>query len=162
MVSFKFYIFVYAQLTINEKALPSCRKYRFELYSRKHRNNKTYRLTQQRFTCEKSTVETLKNRCEICSKLKIKIPEQRQWRSGNFFVNFEYILRLLLVFLLLTLSKKMLPGNLLNIVLHFFNGRNNPAGIYLIKINNGSTRNMREICLKSTRQTHVVIVISKL
>ena len=31
-------------------------------------------------------------RCEICSKLTIKIPERRQWRrSGIFVVNFEHI-----------------------------------------------------------------------
>ena len=42
-------------------------------------------------------------RCEICLKLTIKTPEQRQWRtSGVFIINFEHILHL--VFLLLTLS----------------------------------------------------------
>ena len=31
-------------------------------------------------------------RCEICSKLTIKIPERRQWdRSGIFIVHFEHI-----------------------------------------------------------------------
>ena len=60
-------------------------------------------------------------RCEICSKLTtktpkwrhwrseltIKKPEWRQWRrSGVFIVNFEHILHLVLVFLLLTLSKQ--------------------------------------------------------
>ena len=31
-------------------------------------------------------------KCEICSKLAIKIPEGRQWRrSGIFIVNFEHI-----------------------------------------------------------------------
>ena len=31
-------------------------------------------------------------RCEICSKLTIKIPERRQWhRSGVFIVNFEHL-----------------------------------------------------------------------
>ena len=43
--------------------------------------------------------------CEIYSKLTIKIPErhQCQWRrSGMFIVNFEHILHLVLVFLLLT------------------------------------------------------------
>ena len=44
-----------------------------------------------------------RKRCEICSKLTIKIPERRQWRrSGIFIVNFEHILHLALVFLLLT------------------------------------------------------------
>ena len=41
--------------------------------------------------------------CEVCSKLTIKTPEQRQWcRYGVFIVNFKHILRLVLVFLLLT------------------------------------------------------------
>ena len=33
-----------------------------------------------------------RTRCEICSKLTIKIPERRQWhRSGAFIFNFEHI-----------------------------------------------------------------------
>ena len=44
-----------------------------------------------------------RTRREICSKLTIKIPEQR--RSGIFIVNFEHISYLVLVFLLLTLSR---------------------------------------------------------
>ena len=44
-------------------------------------------------------------RCGIYSKLAIKIPERRQGRrSGTFIVNFEHILHLVLVFLLLTLD----------------------------------------------------------
>ena len=44
-------------------------------------------------------------KCEICSKLTIKIPERRYWRrSGIFIVNFEHISHLALVFLLLTLN----------------------------------------------------------
>ena len=47
-----------------------------------------------------------RKRCEICSKLTIKKPERRQQRrSGVFIVNFEYILLLFLVFLLLTLNR---------------------------------------------------------
>ena len=46
-----------------------------------------------------------RTRCEICSKLKIKTPERRQWHSGVFIVNFEHISLLVLVFLLLTLSR---------------------------------------------------------
>ena len=47
-----------------------------------------------------------KKRCEICSKLTIKILEQRYWGCfGVYIVNFEQILHLLLVFLLLTLSR---------------------------------------------------------
>ena len=46
-----------------------------------------------------------RTRCEICSKLTIKIPERRHWRrSGIFIVNFEHILHFVLVFLLLTLT----------------------------------------------------------
>ena len=44
-------------------------------------------------------------RCEICSKLTIKIPERRQWRCFVVFTaNFEHISQFDLVFLLLTLS----------------------------------------------------------
>ena len=44
-------------------------------------------------------------RCETCSKLTINTPERRHWRrSGVFIVNFERILHLILVFLLLTLD----------------------------------------------------------
>ena len=39
-----------------------------------------------------------KTRCEICSKLTIKIPD-------IFIVNFEHILHLALVFVLLTLNR---------------------------------------------------------
>ena len=42
----------------------------------------------------------------MCSKVTIKIPERRQWRrSGIIIVNFEHILHLVLLFLLLTLSR---------------------------------------------------------
>ena len=41
-------------------------------------------------------------KCEICPKLTIKTQERR---SSVFFVNFEHISHLVLVFLLLTLSK---------------------------------------------------------
>ena len=38
-----------------------------------------------------------RTRCEICSELTIKTPEQRHWhRSGVFIVNFEYISHLVL------------------------------------------------------------------
>ena len=60
-----------------------------------------------------------RTRCEVCSKLTIKIPERRQrrrsgifivnfehtWRrSGIFIVNFEHTSHFVLVLLLLTLS----------------------------------------------------------
>ena len=59
--------------------------------------------SQPAFTYSK--LEIIETRCEICSKLTIKIPERRDWRrSGIFVVNFEHISRLALVFLLLTLN----------------------------------------------------------
>ena len=46
-----------------------------------------------------------RTRCEICSKLTIKTPKRRHWRRyGVFIVNFEHILHLALVSLLLTLN----------------------------------------------------------
>ena len=46
-----------------------------------------------------------RRRCEMCSKLTIRIPELRHWRrSGIFIVNFEHISHLVLVFLVLTLK----------------------------------------------------------
>ena len=48
----------------------------------------------------KGAIETLEERCEICSKL-IKTPERRQWRRyGVFIINFEHISHFFLVFLL--------------------------------------------------------------
>ena len=44
-----------------------------------------------------------RTRCEICSKLTIKEPEQRR-SSGVFIVNFEHISHLALVILLSTLN----------------------------------------------------------
>ena len=45
-----------------------------------------------------------RTRCEVCSKLTIKIPELRQWRRSGLFVNCEHISHFLLVFLLLSLN----------------------------------------------------------
>ena len=54
-----------------------------------------------------------RKRCEVFSKLTIKTPEPSRWRrSGVFIVNFENISHLFLVFLSLTLNKKMLAGYL--------------------------------------------------
>ena len=54
-----------------------------------------------------------RTRCEICLKLTIKTPKRCHWcQSGVFFVNFEHILHLILVFLLITLSRQMLAGKL--------------------------------------------------
>ena len=32
-----------------------------------------------------------RKRCEICSKLTIKMPERRQWRCSGVFVDFELV-----------------------------------------------------------------------
>ena len=48
----------------------------------------------------KVNIRNTRTRCEICSKLTIKTPEQRHWhRSGIFIVNFEHISHLFLVFI---------------------------------------------------------------
>ena len=61
-------------------------------------------LSLRAFTCSRKT----KTRHEICSKFTIKIQERRQCcRSGVFTVNFEHTSQLVLVFLLLTLNRKM-------------------------------------------------------
>ena len=50
-----------------------------------------YCAPQLAFTCSKLTVETLEQRCEICSELTIKPPKRRQCgRFGGFIVNFEH------------------------------------------------------------------------
>ena len=47
-----------------------------------------------------------RKRCEICSKLTVKIPERRHWRhSAVFTVNFAHISHLFRKFLSLTLNK---------------------------------------------------------
>ena len=52
-----------------------------------------------------------KTMCEIHSRLRIKIPEWRQWRrSGVFIIDFDEILRIVLVFSLLSLKRSMLAG----------------------------------------------------
>ena len=52
-----------------------------------------------------------RKRREICSRLTIKILEQRHLRrSGVLIVNFEHISHLFLVFLLLTLNMEMFAG----------------------------------------------------
>ena len=48
--------------------------------------------SQPAFTCSKLTIETLEQRCEIYSKLTIKLSKRCQWRRfGGLIVNFEYI-----------------------------------------------------------------------
>ena len=52
-----------------------------------------------------------RKRFEICSKLTKKTPERCHWRRcGVFIVNFEHILHLVLVFLLLILNMSLPAG----------------------------------------------------
>ena len=53
----------------------------------------------------KVSYRNTRTRCEICSKLTIKTQERRQWHGfGVFDVNFEHILQLVLVFLLINIE----------------------------------------------------------
>ena len=45
-----------------------------------------------------------RTRCEVCSKLTIKIPERNWSRCGVFIINFEHMSHLALIILLLTLN----------------------------------------------------------
>ena len=64
----------------------------------------------------KVNIRNTRARCEICSKLTIKTPERCHWRrSGVFIVNLEHISHLVLVFLLITLSRQMPAGVLINL-----------------------------------------------
>ena len=50
---------------------------------------------QPTFISSKLRIQTLEQRCEICSKLTIEPPKRRQWHCfGGFIVNFEHITRL--------------------------------------------------------------------
>ena len=51
--------------------------------------------SQPAITLSKLTIETLEQKCEICSKLTIKPPKRRHWRRfGGLIANFEHILHL--------------------------------------------------------------------
>ena len=66
-----------------------------------------FRHTQAGIWLLKVNNRNTRTRCEINmvrSKLTIKTPKRRHWRSGAFVVNFEHISYLVLVFLLLTLN----------------------------------------------------------
>ena len=80
-----------------------------------------------------------RTRCEVCSKLAIKIPERRHWRrsgifivnfehtwrrSGIFIVNFEHTSHLALVLLLLTLSNFDHYGQKQWVLNYYMNYRN--------------------------------------
>ena len=58
--------------------------------------------TQQTITCSKSTIETLEQGVKyvqwICSNITMKAAEWHWHRSGVFFVKFEYLSQLVLVF----------------------------------------------------------------
>ena len=74
----------------------------YEMYHWAENENELYPAGNYMFKINNRNTKT---RCEICSNLTLKTPEQRQLgRSGFFFVNFEHLLNLVLVFLLLTLS----------------------------------------------------------
>ena len=105
-------------------------------------------VTQLLFTCSKAGYRNTTKRCEICSKLTIKNPEQRQWRHSGVIVNFEHILHLFLPFLLLALNKLMVAGGKLKVFyLEIFQF---PANIYLFKV---SKRKSFEIYSKLTIKT---------
>ena len=61
----------------------------------------------------KNKKKTTRTRCEICSGLTIKTAKRRYFRrSGVLIVNFEHILHLVLVLLVLTLSRQMPTGKM--------------------------------------------------
>ena len=69
------------------KVTSSCGKYKIIC----HYDNYLL-LTQPAITCSKLPIETLEQRCEICSKLTINPPKRCHWRRfGGFIVNFEYV-----------------------------------------------------------------------
>ena len=87
-----------------------------ETISREIRISRRTALSQPAVTCLKLIeARSTRTRCEICSKLTMKIPERRQWRrSGIFIVNFEHISHLVIVFLLLILNMQLPAGMLIN------------------------------------------------
>ena len=105
--------------------------------------------SQSAFTCLNLTVETLEEGVKyVQNMLTIKATEQRQWRrSGVFIVNFEQISHLILVFLLLTLSRKFRLGK----VSPF------PSVAYLFKVNNANAIGMCEIWSELTKSNKKLI-----
>ena len=62
----------------------------------------------------KVNIRNTRTSCEICSKLTIKTPEWRYWRRPGVFIgNFDHILHLVLVFILVTLSRQMPAGKVM-------------------------------------------------
>ena len=105
-------------------------------------------VTQLLFTCSKAGYRNTTKRCEMCSKLTIKNPEQRQWRRSGVIVNFEHILHLFLPFLLLALNKLMVAGGKLKVF--YLEKFQFPANIHLFKV---SKRKSFEIYSKLTIKT---------
>ena len=86
-----------------------------ETISREIRISRRTALSQPAVTCLKLIeARSTRTRCEICSKLTMKIPERCHWRPGIFIVNFEHISHLVLVFLLLILNMQLPAGMLIN------------------------------------------------
>ena len=84
----------------------------FRRFTRKLKSRLNTSLTRHLNACPASNYmfkvnnRNSRTRCETCSKLTIKTPEQRHWRrSSVFIVDFQHISHLVLVFLLLTLSR---------------------------------------------------------
>ena len=58
------------------------------------------------FKVNNRNTKNARARCEMCLKIIVRTPEQRQWhQSGAFIVNFQHISHIQLVFPLVTLSK---------------------------------------------------------
>ena len=71
-------------------------------------------VTQQTFTCSKSTIETLEKSVKYI-QLPIKTSERRQWhRSGVFIINFKQISQSVCLYFLL----KRFPKKKLNSVIN--------------------------------------------
>ena len=84
-----------------------------------------------------------KTRCDMCSKLTVKKPEQRQWRhSVIFIVNFDH-------FITPCCSTSIV--NFGHAIAYTTSGV--PTGIYLLKFNNRKTRTRSEIYSKLTIKT---------
>ena len=82
-----------------------------------------------------------RKKCEICSNLTIKTPEQRNWcrRFSVFIVHFEHVSHFFPVFLLLNLNINCLLGRTYL-----------QAGIYLSKITSWRTRLICKMLLKKS------------
>ena len=97
-----------------------CKKYLFTNYFYRGsfiafwRGSNYVSVTELTFTCSKSTLKTPEKCVKYVQSNKItKTLQRRLWhRSGVFIVNFEHYSHLFLLFLLLTLNKQMLAGDM--------------------------------------------------